>query len=745
MAEPHTSESMEERGLLSPDELTILINTEQSSLELPHSWDKRALVNQAFSNLTSGRLKVRRNDSVFKQQDIVRLELVKIFAETNPNIFKTIISKDIQTYGISDPDVLYELAQLCFEHCPYSTCEHFRKFGIVNPEKINNIFDKASLRFGISFLDYIREFDVEYDKKIRAIKQIALIYGDIIFASHCFSSDSRFDRHLISIAKLAARINVGRTSSFLLISKTTNSLGINDLREMYFYLHALNYPGTVDNNLFHIQDNSAQSIRITTLLQEMRDDIALSQLRNTTELFLNHWLALLQLIQEDTLIENMPIFQMLGKGLFNLPDPTLKNQFLHAIYTQSQDQEKFSQLQTDYTEIMNAGWKGERPETQLLIAVAGRYAEVPEPLFSKLIKNKFKRNEAKNLMSLLLTIGRDPLLDLKEGWNSIPRSQLYAGILLSEDINFEKLFKALITMASLINLGQSDSMLLVKSQEDLLSLFQSVVMTRFCIDDVPDITRKYAETIGKLRKSDAFEYYCSRLVFNPAAKEYIAMLIKGITTNTFFDLRYSDPHLAIALKEQPDILNGWRKGKVEDLQSFIRRQGQSDESTNKEFNRYTIADTDNLNDLLLSGTEVDKSCLHLMKDSIYSIGLLGLTLNGKNRLLTINKPNGEIVARMIFRMMFDSTKKVPVLHIDRLYTHSSISRSNAQQWLVAFAKERATELGPSLAGAKEYGQEQYNGTLLSLGGISPFEYADGGDVGLTKNGRYSINESKIIQ
>lgn len=148
-----------------------------------------------------------------------------------------------------------------------------------------------------------------------------------------------------------------------------------------------------------------------------------------------------------------------------------------------------------------------------------------------------------------------------------------------------------------------------------------------------------------------------------------------------------------------------------------------------------LKDTDDPNDLLLAGTEVDASCQRVDGDPQFNVGLLGILLNGKTRLLAIKNPDGSILARMLWRVLWDPKTKQPVLHMDRVYHASHIQKADAQKWLKAYAQKRAMDLGLALAG----NGVSYPNTLYSLDGHSPYEYVDAAK-GLMQEARYQINE-----
>jgi hypothetical protein len=166
------------------------------------------------------------------------------------------------------------------------------------------------------------------------------------------------------------------------------------------------------------------------------------------------------------------------------------------------------------------------------------------------------------------------------------------------------------------------------------------------------------------------------------------------------------------------------------------------------YDKWTLVDTDDPQDLFLCGTEVGGSCQRIDDNLSLNKCLLAYVMDGKIRVLAVKDASGRIVARHVLRILWDGNQ--PVLFLSRLYP--SIVKKEIQDALEAFALSRAQQLGLPLL-SKEVGGKGsiiyphpiiYPYTVESLGSKAPFEYLDGyhdneGIAGVTK-GTYEISD-----
>ena len=160
------------------------------------------------------------------------------------------------------------------------------------------------------------------------------------------------------------------------------------------------------------------------------------------------------------------------------------------------------------------------------------------------------------------------------------------------------------------------------------------------------------------------------------------------------------------------------------------------------FEGWTVVETDDPEDLLLCGTEVDGSCQSIHREGTNKC-LLGYVLDGKNRLVAVKNKDGEIVARCILKMLWDEER--PVLLQERVYLKFSVD-DKVKKALANLCRAKAERLGiPLVASAEDANSSlaSYPKSLSSLGCRAPFEYSDAGWLGMT-NGQFIIHGVKIL-
>lgn len=168
------------------------------------------------------------------------------------------------------------------------------------------------------------------------------------------------------------------------------------------------------------------------------------------------------------------------------------------------------------------------------------------------------------------------------------------------------------------------------------------------------------------------------------------------------------------------------KTDLKDLGTFL---SVKKENTKDQISGWTVVDTDDWEDMLLCGTDVLGSCQNINGEGLNKC-LLSYILDGKNRLIAVKDESGKILARSIFRILWDKKEKMPVLFMER--TYSSAGATSAVGVLEKMALKRSEVLGIPLA----FSGKPYRNPLISLGSKAPFEYVDSGK-GET-NGQYEI-------
>lgn len=143
------------------------------------------------------------------------------------------------------------------------------------------------------------------------------------------------------------------------------------------------------------------------------------------------------------------------------------------------------------------------------------------------------------------------------------------------------------------------------------------------------------------------------------------------------------------------------------------------ESLKQEKESLIVHFTDDPIDLLLLGTDVDDSCLHVNGKANLNKGLLGYIMDGKIKALVIKNMDGKIVSRTLLKLLLEGDK--PVVYQD-FYYPKRLS-NHEQEALDYAAKEIAKKLNLPLRKITEFNLTSWK-PLLSLGSAAPYEYND---------------------
>ncbi len=156
----------------------------------------------------------------------------------------------------------------------------------------------------------------------------------------------------------------------------------------------------------------------------------------------------------------------------------------------------------------------------------------------------------------------------------------------------------------------------------------------------------------------------------------------------------------------------------------------------------TVVNSDDWQDLFLCGTEVLGSCQRIDGQAELNKCLLDYCLDGKNRLLAVKDASGKIVARCIFRLLWDEEKGRPVLFQERIYPATCLPEH--QKALDGLALEIASEMGCPLATCNERGDRTTTIIRLqSYGGPAPYEYVDATN-GVEEEGMFTITGAHLV-
>ncbi len=160
---------------------------------------------------------------------------------------------------------------------------------------------------------------------------------------------------------------------------------------------------------------------------------------------------------------------------------------------------------------------------------------------------------------------------------------------------------------------------------------------------------------------------------------------------------------------------------IHELKNDIKNDLKSYDKVTHNYDGWTVEDSDDPESLFTCGN-VGGSCQRIDGDANLNKHLLGYVLDGKNRLICVKDQQGNLIARRIFRVLWDAEKKTSVLFMEPVYPSTALP--NVRQNMFNMAKARAASLNLTLTWAKEPDGETYNGNLESLSSRAPYEYAD---------------------
>jgi len=109
------------------------------------------------------------------------------------------------------------------------------------------------------------------------------------------------------------------------------------------------------------------------------------------------------------------------------------------------------------------------------------------------------------------------------------------------------------------------------------------------------------------------------------------------------------------------------------------------------YQKLTIEDTDNYQDLFLCGTEVKGSCQSITGQPRINIGLASYGLNGHHRVQAIKDETGKIVDRAFLTMKIEDDGK-PTLYLEGCYPYPE-EDALLNNVITAYAIQRAKDLG----------------------------------------------------
>ncbi len=270
---------------------------------------------------------------------------------------------------------------------------------------------------------------------------------------------------------------------------------------------------------------------------------------------------------------------------------------------------------------------------------------------------------------------------------------------------------------TLILLGR-ESFIKALTAKDLNAFFFNMIEKQITIGETENFTRKWKETFGNPRNPNAIFIYLRSLEKLPLEEREIAK--KGLSRYIQSVLNGDFPAIRYQTKNQPHLEKIFAN---EELKNRWLNKGKSIEIGN-----YTLSFSDDFMDLLLIGTEIQGSCMHIGEDPRNNKALISSLMHG-GVIPIIARPKGtadsKMTARCFLRLGWDNDKQTAVLLQESIYSNvKDAVLSNAMNQM---AVDKAKQLGIPLIEKDRYRGlhgKPYEGTFSFLGGDYPYVYSD---------------------
>lgn len=275
------------------------------------------------------------------------------------------------------------------------------------------------------------------------------------------------------------------------------------------------------------------------------------------------------------------------------------------------------------------------------------------------------------------------------------------------------------------------------SFEELLIEFNKQLPDMLYLENpIDNFWDKYNNFENKMRVPCSLIKYVTKLTSLQDSRLSIDIqrLVRSILENKVEEERYlihDNPHLQFIQENFSSVFTKWKVSlEPKEITIDIKKQ-------------LIAVDTDQMQDLLLCGTEIDGSCQRIDGNPETTKGLIAYILDGKNRMLAIkNKQSGKIQARCLLKILLDNDTQKPVLFQERIYP----TASEYTNLLNDLAENKAKDLNLSLYTLDTNNRNlnmQIRKKIISLKNSLAYEYVDGMR-GMITNGEVTISAYKVI-
>ncbi|MBM3207421.1 MAG: hypothetical protein FJZ57_02290 [Chlamydiae bacterium] len=256
---------------------------------------------------------------------------------------------------------------------------------------------------------------------------------------------------------------------------------------------------------------------------------------------------------------------------------------------------------------------------------------------------------------------------------------------------------------------------------------------------VEDSLARYQSTFLSSRYPLCLEVFLSviRNLQDIELNRVVSTFVFSVLQNTLQEERFNTEnniHLAFIQNKSPQVFEKWKMLPSE--KSFFFSGND---------NPGKIGLYSDWEDLFLCGTEVEGSCLRIDGSPEYNKALIAYCIDGKNALIAIKDPEGRLLCRAIFKILWDKENNIPVVFMETVYP-MKISKQ-LKESLIKYAHEKAIECGCDLLvylSVKEELKENirfdlYKGKVVSFKGPCPYEYSDSTG-GIASYGKFELDE-----
>lgn len=692
-----------------------------------------------------------------------------------------------------DEEARAKIATLCAKHQAYYTAQFIQGFDITDAVRRVEIAKLCASQTAV-FMMYIRRFEILEESDRLEIFKICCgpcfatkSLGNIL---HIDDFDIADERHRFEIALLCARANGSFTLGGISLFHINNP---NFLKEIV--LASLLQDPTI------IIDQSLMScMSIPPAVGKVKETIdALKGQKDVSE-----WISSVELLM--SLVDNPARNPFLGdfiQALFDHPDEDQQDDILRAMY--------FVCIRDAFPLYLQLQ-EGRTKEVKLLAVFLALLPKEGLPHFQRMLAGLPPFTDlAKQAPLLLGTVSQ-----LCQNEKLRPEDKIHLLNLLVSDVpsDPQEKWDEIFFRCSLLNAvfdNKEEEWLVRQSIEAhggaIESLFESALREYFpSLGSVQNLAKRYVATFGQLHSSIPLFICRERLLHTPPVEKTVELLasidadrhesieafeicVKSILLGTYYSERYDisrSRHLQ-AVFSNPLLAQEWKKGKEERLTTVLstlpstRCEGDPEVET-LDFHGWTLVDTDDTQALLQASKE-DSGILG-DRDTHRWKAFAGYLLNGENRLLALKDREGSIVARRLFKLLWDPNTRTPVLFLERPYTYDVVSKDILRAMGV-FAQQRAAELHLPLLTADEgivmenqmfenqlvkyvlqalqehsqrpymesshlpliklgEGAASYGTSVESLEGRAPFVFSDASWQGVWPKGIFSIAEPKVF-